>query len=682
VTVAQDSFGVDITSYTRERVSVSELISGFGRFDWQIADGHAVSVRGNFATLEAGGDVDRDPDLGRERLVSLGSVVDGWDLSTAGIFTSRFGSVVSQELRAGVDRSERQYKSTPLLGTRVVDGGLGFGTDPALPAEFRRLTVRGSETLHFNFKRHQLKLGLSGTFESFEQRYSHARGGEFGFAGTDEFAGLAGTFEKATGSAPFAEFQSWALGAYLQDVWSAARGLAVQLGFRYDYEALDQDAVRLNTAWLEKTGLDNTVFDDHIHKVSGRLGFLWNLSERSEWLVSGAAGIYHDRVSPALFGEFVTHDGPMQYRRGVEDFSEWPEPPSLTDVSPLGPRLTLLGPDFRPPRTGRVSVGLSRLFGDHTAVHLSGTHRYTDHLPRRSDLNRPLAPTARDQYGRPIFGTLEQDGSQLAVEPGSNRRFEEFDLVSGLNADGRSSYWGATVAVERHTGEVLDLLASYTLSWTKDDWLLGTGGGPDAQLTPFPDGLAGRDWADARSDYDVPHRLTIGAQVRIPTGLEGVRVAAFYRIESGRPFTPGFRDGVDANGDGSSRNDPAFVDQSIAGMEELLAEWDCLADQVGQFAERNSCRGSEVHRLDARLAVGLYVFRGHTIEIVADALNILDANASVRDRALYSVDRDGTLVTNPDGTVAVPLVVNPHFGQALARYNTGLALRFGVRMGL
>jgi hypothetical protein len=161
-----------------------------------------------------------------------------------------------------------------------------------------------------------------------------------------------------------------------------------------------------------------------------------------------------------------------------------------------------------------------------------------------------------------------------------------------------------------------------------------------------------------------------------------LRLGAFYRYQSGRPFTPGFRDGVDANGDGSAQNDPAFVDPAIVGMDALLAEWDCLADQAGEFAERNSCRGPGIHRLDARLALGVYDFRGHPVELVVDLLNAFDADTGLRDHALVLIDRNGTIQMDPDGTVTLPLVVNPRFGEELIRRTSGRSLRLGLRVGL
>jgi hypothetical protein len=315
-------------------------------------------------------------------------------------------------------------------------------------------------------------------------------------------------------------------------------------------------------------------------------------------------------------------------------------------------------------------------------VHVSGSYRYTDYLPRRKDVNLALAPSGQDQYGRPIYGTLIKEGSLLAGEPGTNRRFPDFSLVSALDADGVSKYWDTTVRLERRAGNYFDLLAAYTLSWGEDNWLAPNGGGPDLQLSPFPGGLSGADWTTGRSDFDVPHRLILGAQGKFQTDLLTLRLAAFYRMQSGQTFTPGFRAGVDANGDGSGRNDPAFVDDLIPGMDALLAEWSCLADQTGRLAERNSCRGPTLHVLDLRVAIGFGNISGRPIEVVADVLNILDVDTGVRDAALLLVDSEQDLVVGQNGTVNVPLVANPNFGEALSHYGSGRSLRFGFRMGL
>ncbi len=675
------SYGQNIGAYTQPRIVDSDHYSAFGRFDWHITQNHSVTARGNVGTLQVGGADDLDPALGADRIASLGSTIEGIDLSTAATLSSRFSNSLAHELRFGVDRSDREYRGTTLLGTNIVDGGLAFGTDPAIPGEFKRLAIRASTAWHIFWGHQQLKAGFAADFESVERRYTYADGGAFTFAGPDEFARLEGSFVTVDGLPPPAKYRNWQISAYLQDTWAAAPGLDVLLGVRYDFELLDSAQVRLNQDWQERTGLANTSLDDDLSKWSGRFGFVWDVSQRHEWLVRGSAGIYHDRVRPGVYGELVGENGLNELRRGVGVLDSWPDPPGLGTAPLVGPRLTLLGPKFYPPRTGRASLGLSWLFDAATAVNISGAYRFTDHLPRRADLNLALSPSSVDQYGRPIYGTLVQQGSLITVEPLSNRRFPSFGLVSALNADGNSKYWGATASIERRQAEWLNLIAAYTVSWSEDDWLSASGGGPERQLNPFPGGLGGTDWSESNSDLDAPHRAVVGAEGSFTAGLARARLGLVYRYDSGQRFTPGFRAGVDVNGDGSGLNDPAFIDPELTGMEELLAEWDCLADQVGQFAGRNSCAGPGRHRLDARLAVGLLTARGWTLEVILDALNLLDTDTGVRDAALLLIDRAGAIQENPDGSLTLPLAVNPNFGEPLVLRSSGRALRFGLRIG-
>ena len=136
--------------------------------------------------------------------------------------------------------------------------------------------------------------------------------------------------------------------------------------------------------------------------------------------------------------------------------------------------------------------------------------------------------------------------------------------------------------------------------------------------------------------------------------------------------------GVDANGDGSPSNDPAFVDDNVAGIPELVATHDCLRRNVGRFANRNACREPSVQRFDLRLSVPLFQDRA---TLLIEGLNLLDSNIAVRDHALYLVDANAGLSTDPStNELTVPLVANPHFGKPLWRLSTGRAVRLGLRV--
>ncbi len=70
------------------------------------------------------------------------------------------------------------------------------------------------------------------------------------------------------------------------------------------------------------------------------------------------------------------------------------------------------------------------------------------------------------------------------------------------------------------------------------------------------------------------------------------------------------------------------------------------------------------------------------MEIVLDGLNLLDTDTGVRDRALFLIDREADLLTNPDGSITLPLVANPNFGEPLVKRSSGRVFRVGIRVGL
>jgi len=675
--VARDSFGVDLGGYARARVEETERVAGFARVDWRLAENHHFGIRGNYAAFPAGG-----PTAVASRLHGPGIRLEGSDLSAAATLMSNLGELWVQEIRLGASRSVREYLAGAdgIPATRIVAGGLAFGTDPILPGRFERTGFDLSQVLHYRHGAHRLKAGVALSVTSYKDAFA-ASGGEFVFSGTDAFARREGVFTLDLGSPGVAEFSSPRYGIFVQNTWTATPGLDLTVGIRYDAERLPVDEVSIDTTWARLTGTSNARIPGTVGKLSPRFGFTWDLENRHRWVLHGAAGVYHDRIDPSILGEILTHDGGPRRFRAVGDLGSWPSPTALPLLADTGKILTILGPDFTAPRTVRATLGLSRALGAGTAVHLSGTFRRTDFLPRRRDLNLPAAADAEDQYGRPIYGELVRQGELLTAVPGSNRRFGAYDRVSAISADGRSDYRAVTVGLERRVAGPIDFFASYTYSRTEDDGAYGFGMRPDDRLLPFPAAFGESDWSEGRSDFDVPHRVAVGAEWTLPVA-SGIRIAGLYRYRSGDPFTPGFRDGVDANGDGSDRNDPAFVDDQVAGIAELLDQWECLREQVGRFAERNACRMPGVHALDLRLGIGLPRFAGIGAELVIDAFNVIESDVGLPDRALYRIDESRELTVDPaTGRLVVPLVANPHFGELLQRWGNGRILQIGLRLG-
>lgn len=681
---AREADGATLAALTLPFVGVDEEISAWGRFDWRVADGQDLTGFADVSVQPA--PAPTSPLRATPTTPAGGAALDAVGGAVIrSILSPRFAN----ELRAGLIRSTREYGlpgdrdlrgfatgGTP--ATTLVGGGLSFGAGTLLPSTVERTAFHVEQALLVGLGSHLLKVGVGADWESRDQVYAFARAGAFTFGGASGFEARTGLFEQSVGSVPSASFSRFRTALFIQDTWRAAPGLELSAGLRVVDERLPEEGVTFDRDWLLLSGLRNDSIDTRILQVAPRVGFRWNVRERNRWVVRAGFGLYHDDVAPELLAERMTHDGAVRIRRAFGDLGRWPATPDSSVAPVRGPALTLFGPEFRPPRSTRASFGVSRI--GVTSIHLSTSYRHTDFLPRRRDLNLIPSASAHDQHGRPIFGELRQDGALLAVEPGSNRRFDAFDIVSAIEATAFSDYVDATVLVERRLARHLRLAASYTWSRTRDDWLAHPGATPSDAFAPrLGEAAADDDWAEGVSDFDVPHRFALSSELELPLPLRPL-LGAVYRVHSGLPFTPGFQYGVDANGDYAS-NDPAFVDAAIPGMEVLLEERDCLRDQVGGFAARNSCRGETLQFLDARAELALGSRAGSHARLYFDALNLLGTAAGRPDRALYLVDAERDL-ERQDGTatLTVPLSVNPDFGRPLRTLESPRVYRIGMEV--
>jgi len=662
--------GQSLAGYLAPRLVRETRASGFGRFNWMLSPGQTLN-----AWVSGGRFTQDEPGVGPLAAPGLGARAEGTDVAAGAGVTSRLGDRVANELRGGFISSQRQYTAGPVPATFFADGQAA-GTDPTVPGRFQVTTVRVRDDLLADLGAHQLKLGVGGEIASYNDTYAFGSGGSFYFTDAASLGARRGAYYGVSGTVPAAQFSVPAFALLLQDRWEVAPGFAFLVGVRYDDEFLPRSSIPQDQAWLTATGLANDSIPRSIGKWSSRLGFDWVAGPGQDWHIRGGVGIYYGQVDPGILTELITQAGETQVHRGVGSLGAWPTAPDAAAAPSVGARLTLLGPRFQPPRSAKASFGIGRRLGRSGTVELAVNYRHTDFLPRRHDLNRPLGTAGQDQYGRPIYGALVKDGGVVAPDPTAPRRFDGFELVSALDPDGYSNYVGVTLRVVQPMSRFVRLFGSYTYSHTTDNWLSGLHGGPYAQLTPFPDSLNGQDWADGTSDFDIPHRVAVGVELR-PAGSDAVTLAVRYRWQAGAPFTPGLAPGVDANGDGSFTNDPAFVDDTLPGMADVLSQWSCLRTGVGGFAQRNSCRDPGVGVVDVRL--GIAPVRRYPVELWVEGFNLDDAVQGLWDHALYTVDPN-TPLSNVAGRVTIPYVANPHFGKQLVNRATGRVVRVGLRV--
>lgn len=678
---AASSRGVDLSNVAGPGLAEVERIAGFGRLDARMGETNRISVRGMMSSLPTvvpfNNWTESPPawqgnSSSREFLGSLQLV-------------SELSDELNSEFSLGYEwsqttRTDPVNAAADPAATTVATAGRTFGSNERRNVDMAMWSVTGRETLLIRSGDHRFKLGIAGQLPHYDMPWFYDRSGEFLFSSPADLQAGTGTFRQILGDDKVrSTFDERRVTVFGQDTWRPRPGVEISAGARISsFRTVDSTLVNANAEWYRLSGLKNFDVNRRYTVFEPRFGLVVAPGGGSGVTLRASASTDADFTDPAVLAEIIGNTGFLATGR-FTGTTPWPAAVSFGGGQTAVPTLTQLGPEFQGPRTSRLDASLSGTIGGGTALSVSAAVRRTDHLPRREDLNLSPTVAATDQYGRPVYGQLSMSGALLAAVPESNRRFVEFDQVWGIEATGESRYVGLTVSAERPFTGAFGAWASYTWSKTEDDWLIGQSAEPLSQLSPFQHGLTG-DWRDGRSDLDVPNRAIAGVELKLP-GAFGPRITALYRFQSGYPFTPGFRPGVDANADGSAVNDVAYVDNAVAGISDLVSLWPCLSSQVGGFAERNTCRGPNLHSLDARFAVDIGLAGDRSVSIVLDAVNLIATRDGRIDNALYLVDPAGALAVSPDGrNYTVPLIANPDFGTLITRFTPQRFLRLGLRV--
>ncbi len=650
-----------------------DLMQGFGRLDWAVGARSRIDLRAHIGVIRSADDA--------EGLAVLPPAFDeGTDLLLAAGLLTPFGDRSAFEMRASLERSARELVSGAAASWSPAAGAF-LGSDPLGPSELSNRTVRLDPTFHLGTERHRLRIGGVLALSSWEETGPggtpiHARvllGPQF-----DDVLTLRreGPPSRATASTAL-------LGLFVQDRWTPADGVTLTLGARVDGEVLPWDDLEASDLWRQRTGIEEPAERESGARFSPRVGVRWQPSPGSGWEVSAGGAIRHGRIHPGLFAEALADTGQVSVIRRLSPGS------GGATLESAGRNLSILGPELRAPRTQSVSAGLAGMLGPRVGLELSGAVRVTDFLLRRRDLNEVPGALGVDPFGRPIRGELAEGIGGGAIVPGSDRRFDGFDVVWALESDGWARWWGVTAGLtfegeaDPSTGRAHARgELAYTFSESRDNGAVSRW----AEAPPLPGrtGTDGREaaWVEGTSELDRPHDLAASGELLLLPGLD-LRLGATLRVRSGTAFTPVVRDGFGGSDPlGWDRGVP--IERLPSGTDsqarELARSFGCLASLERAAEVRNACRTEAERWLNARVSLAPASVGGAELRLVFDALNLLDTGTLLPDPALFVSDGEGTASVGDEGTVLLPVRTNPGFGRSFLDASPGRALRIGLEV--
>jgi hypothetical protein len=416
------------------------------------------------------------------------------------------------------------------------------------------------------------------------------------------------------------------ISGFFQDKWRLGNNVTLNIGVRYDYEALPLD-----------TADDMFVGEDHPvdkNNVAPRLGLTYDLGGTS--VIRAAVGRFYDKTHFEVIGGLYTgtpfatsfvvnfptaaaDNGPRTGTLPTDPFLV--NGPTinrglLNQLYPGGQLLRNTGatwdnPDRRVPYTDELSLGYERQLGAAFSAAVDVVHSRGRDLLMAFNHNpqvRSNPTVATSTLTRVPTAELSAAVQQLAQKYGT---FAPFTTnVTTFQNVGEQNYTALMLQLKKRFTNNFSSQVSYTLAKSR-----GNTSGNGAAGSNFQVGNDLRlELNEGPSDFDNRHNFTFSGVARIPkTG--GLNVSWVARAISGRPFSL-----TNAN-----------VDPDLNGIQaEPLPVGNYSGNGANPYtvenykAERNGAYGPGFFSLDTRVGYAIPIPGNRRIEISADIFNVTD----------------------------------------------------------
>lgn len=301
------------------------------------------------------------------------------DQSMAAGWTAVPNASFSSELRVQFARRSTDFTPNSTGALIEIPGIVSFGQAPQLAGATSQNYYQAVEDLTFVHGPHQVGVGVSGQYFSFDNRLPNRFAGIYIFPTLADFLQAApDVFIQRFGN-PDTHYSTAPVGIWLQDRWQPGAGVTVVGGIRYDAQKLPKPIPSAKGNW------------------SPRLGIAWHPGT-SAWVLRGSFGLFFDRYPFAFLNDTIQVDG-------IHGFEQYAVGPSAAQAFALAqggtPNTPLAGiahsvyrtdPDFPTTYARHITAGLERSFGEDTTLTLEYSNVRGFHLPRIRNINGTLPP--------------------------------------------------------------------------------------------------------------------------------------------------------------------------------------------------------------------------------------------------------------------------------------------------
>ncbi|MGH9897890.1 MAG: TonB-dependent receptor domain-containing protein, partial [Pyrinomonadaceae bacterium] len=404
------------------------------------------------------------------------------------------------------------------------DGTFSIGRNNFSPRETTVKRAQFIDNLSYVTGRHNFKVGADLNFDRILNFFPGVFSGAYTFASYTAFLNnqpsrFLQNFPGAGTTGGTTEPNSSEYAYFVQDDWRVTPQFTLNLGLRYDYQALAAPPISNSDPTLLAAGFDTSTQPKNRNNFAPRFGFSFAPSEKS--VVRGGYGIFYGRTTAIMLGTAHSQNGINVNGINLVDNLATPINeitaagaafPNILLAPPPGtssnPNLYLFDRNYAQPYVQQGRFGFEYQLLPSLSLSVTYLLYRGVHLSRTRDVN--LFPAINTQ-------ATDTSGGVFTIErfPGMNlsstdplRPLSAFSRISLFESTGNSLYNGLAIELTRRYSKGLQFIASYTLSKAEDDkpdqTSVVVGGGDDfkvAQNTLDP----GREFG--RSDLDLRHRF-------------------------------------------------------------------------------------------------------------------------------------------------------------------------------
>ena len=611
----RDKYGYDTGSATNFPADEKNL-KLLGRIDWNITNGHKLSVRYNYTKNTAwnapnansmdGGSGSRlynTSRVGYQSMSFANSMYshDNKVSSVSADLNSRFSDKISNQLLFTYTDIEdmRGTNSSPFPFIDILAGKDAEGNqimEPYMSAGYELFTYNNGvknkitsviDNFTYFAGDHKITAGISFEHQLASNAYMRNGTGYYRYSSLDDFLNGAApeTFAWTYGyngvSDPKAQVTFNQIGFYAQDEWNIRPNVKLTYGIRFDDLIFDNSDLQRNDAIydLDFGGkhIDTGKWPKSRMQISPRVGFVWDVFKDNSLKVRGGTGIFTGRLPLVFFTNMPTNSNMVQ--NAVVFGTKYENGIAVSHDSRLdqlaGGMITNVDDaikKFGLPTTIENPVAGSKISGVKDNFKMPQIWKTSLAVDYQLPTSFPLSVTGEFIYNKNINAvTLEniniKDPSNWEHFNGADNRLiypSDYTYVSGKNAvvltnTSKGHGYTANVTVNAQPVEDLNMMLAYTHTESKE--ISGLPGSDPVSTWQGMLTIDGPNFATVqRSRYVVPDKVIAAVNYNLPFRHKGLlrktSLNLFYSGYSASGYSFAYTN--DMNGDGIN-NDMMYI---------------------------------------------------------------------------------------------------------------------------